>query len=467
MSETDRTRDPQDRSNLISGAVVLVLLLVGAGLAVWALTGGFGRGGGAAYSVYFPGVTQLPSGTEVLYKGVHVGELRETDPPRAGLQLQLAAGVVPEVAEIITLFPGDSLRVVAPRTGAPVTLGLESLTVLTMRWDSGAVRLSRGTAGVWAVESSGARLVVNGRALGAGPDAAVRTGDVLVVDGLQIEWRDVEELSRLRVEIALDKLRKAAGAPDTVPAERLLGPRSALGMVNAFGLGTPALRLEPGYGRTAFVTGADRVIAPAPTLDLERTVQGMLTYLNSPAALRREPATRFERVVSDLNRSLDQVAALGEQLESFTQRLNAVSAESGGRGMVGRLVFAPATLDSLNATASRLAAITAPLADTGRSLLARLRMDSLDAGMVRTVASADRALRAIDSAVGKAGEFIDTLTPSFRSVRDSVTPLIGRGSGLVSQGTATARGINRWLPPFLVTGSALALTGILKLIGVF
>jgi hypothetical protein len=465
-----RETDRQDRSNLLAGAVVLILLLAGAVGGIWVLTGRFGKKDRAVYSVYVAGVPQLGGGTEVLYLGQHIGEVMHADPPAPGLQLLATANVVPEVTEVITLRPGERIAVRSPTEAEPVQIALESLTRVLIRSQAGEHVLVREAANRWIVDGTGSRerLVVNGAEIGArGVPAVVRTGDVLALGGLRIEWQDVGDLSRVRVQIALKKLRKVAGVADSLPAAYLLGPRSSLAIVSAFGLGAPALRLEPGFGRETFVMSSDSVIALAPALDLERTVQGMLTYLNSPAALRREPATRFERVVSDLNRTLDQVAALGAQLDEFTARMNAVSRQDGGQGMVGRLVLAPATRDSLGVAASRLATLAAPLADTTKSLLARLKLDSLDAGLARTVASADRVLGGIDSAVGKAGGFIDTLAPAIGIVRDSVAPLLGRGSGLVVQGTATAKGINRWLPPFLISGAAVAVTGVLKLLGVF
>jgi ABC-type transporter Mla subunit MlaD len=131
------------------------------------------------------------------------------------------------------------------------------------------------------------------------------------------------------------------------------------------------------------------------------------------------------------------------------------------------LVFTPGTLDSIRATAARLAIVTAPLADTSRSLLGRLKLDTLEAGVTRAASSADRMLTRIDSVAAKAGGLLDTLRPAFVTARDSLPRLIGNANGLTTQGTEAARGVKRWLPPFLIGGTGAALAAILKLIGVF
>ncbi len=462
--------DSRDRPNLIAGAVVLILLLGVVALGIWLLSGGPGRGAGVIRTVYLPGVPQLGATAEVLFHGEHVGEVVGTDPPRVGLQLVATAGVVPEVTEVVTLFPGESVRLTLPSDTAQVSIGLASLTQAEIRAAPGAWRLRREETNRWRVDDSQSRepLTVNGRTAGDRRGTRwVEAGDVLSFGRVRVEWADISDLSRLSVRFGMKRLRRVAGVPDTTTPRYLLGPRSSLTVVNAFGLGKPALRLEPGFGRAAFAMGPDSVIAPAPGLDLERTVQGMLSYLNSPAALRREPATRFERVVSELDLSLERVAQVGKQLDSTLALVNAVGSEQGGRGMVGRLVFTPGTLDSIRATAARLATATAPLADTSRSFFGRLKLDTLEAGVTRAASSADRMLTRIDSVAAKAGGLLDTLRPAIVTARDSLPRLIGNANGLTTEGAVAARGVKRWLPPFLIGGTGAALAAILKLIGVF
>lgn len=398
---------------------------------------------------------QLGAGTEVLFQGVHVGEVVGTVPPRIGLQLLVASAVAPELRQIITLFPGQRVRLTDP-SAAEVEIALLSLAQATIRHVGGAHSLRRVEPNRWLVDQSGSRdtLTVNGIALPRKPrTAAVRTGDVLAIGPVQVEWQDVSEYGRVDVHIALKKLRKAAAVPDTTTAEFLLGPRSSLGIANVFGLGKPSLRLEPAYGRQPFVLGADSVIAPAPTVDLERSVQGMITYLNSPAALRRTPATRFERLVSDLNDGLEQVAQLGARLDTILNLAKVVSREQGGRGMIGRLVLSPAALESLDATAAGIAAGTVLFSDTSRSVLSRLKLDTLETAVTRAVVSADRTLRQADSVIGLVG--------------DSLPRVLGRINKFLAQGTGTVKGVQGWIPPVAIAGMALSLAGILKLIGVF
>jgi hypothetical protein len=315
----------------------------------------------------------------------------------------------------------------------------------------------------WLVDQSGSRdtLTLNGVALSPKVQGtAVKTGDVLAIGLVQVEWQDLSEYSRVDVNIALKKLRKAAGVPDTTTASFLLGSRSSLGIANVFGLGKPSLRLEPAFGREPFVLSGDSVIAPAPTLDLERSVQGMITYLNSPAALRREPATRFERVVSDLNDGLAQVAEVGTRLQTILKLADDVSRQQGGVGMIGRLVLPPATLESLDATAARVAAGTVLFSDTSRSVLARLKLDTLETAVTRAVVSADQTLKRV-------GGTLDSLNFVISTVRDSLPRILGRTNKFLAQGTGTVKGVQGWIPPVAIAGMALSLAGILKLIGVF
>jgi ABC-type transporter Mla subunit MlaD len=461
--------DPRERSNLIAGAIVLLLLLVGGAVAVFALSGGFGGRKGTLHSVYLPGVPQVPGAAEVLYLGQHVGEVVGTDPPRIGLQLLVTASVVPEVTEVVTLFPGDSIRLAEPSAAVPVVIGLPSPFEVVIRSGTGAHRLQRDASNSWVVDwsRSNGPLAVNGRMLAPDTPSRIQTGDQLAFGRVRVEWQDVQEVSRLTVRIELDKLRKAAGLPDTVSAVYLLGPRSSVAMTNAFGLGTPALRLEPAFGRAPFAQQPDSVIASSPSVDLERTVQGMLAYLNSPGALRREPATRFERVVYDLNRSLEQVAVVGGQVDHLLRRANAVAAEHGGRGMVGRLVLEPRTLDTLHAVASRLAVMTTPLADTTRSILARLKLDTLESGVTAAVAGATQTFHRIDTTAIRVTAVADSLQPVLRIVKDSLPPALGRVSGLLDQGSDAAKAAKVVVPAALLSGIAAAVIGILKMVGVF
>jgi hypothetical protein len=465
--------DPRERSNLVAGAIVLLLLLVGAVVLVVALRGGFGRRKGALYSVYLPGASPVDPSAEVLYQGQHVGEVVHTDPPRIGLQLLVTAVVVPELTEVVTLFPGDSIRLADPSAAQPAVIALPALTDAVVRTAAGAVRLHRDAANGWLLDASGSRepLTLNGAA--SDPHRAVRlhTGDQLGFGLVRVEWQDVQEMSRLTVRIRLESLRDAADLPDTTGSAWLLGPRSSVSPATAFGLGNPALRLEPAFGRPPFVLQPDSVIASAPSVDLQRTVQGMLSYLNSPAALRREPATRFERVVSDLNRSLEQAAVAGAQVDSLLRRANAVAAAEGGRGMLGRLVLEPRTLDSLQSVANRLALMAGPLGDTTRSLLARLKLDSLEAGVKDAMASATWTFHQVDTAAVKVKGVADSLQRLVRDanqiVRDSLPPTVGRVNGMLQQGAGAAKTAKVALPAALLAGIAVALTGILKMFGAF
>ena len=465
--------DPRERSNLVAGAIVLLLLLVGSALAVWALGGGIGGGKGTLHSVFLPGTPQVDASAEVLYQGKHVGEVVRTEPPRTGLQLLVTASLVPELTQVVTLFPGDTIRLAEPSRTEPVVIALPLLTEATIRSAAGVFRFHRESGNRWVVDQSGSRerLTVNSGTPNPRQTLRIQTGDQLAFGRVRVEWQDVQEVSRLTVRIALDKLRKAAGLPDTTSMAYLLGPRSSVAMVSAFGLGKPALRLEPAFGRTPFVQQPDSVIASSPSVDLERTVQGMLAYLNSPAALRREPATRFERVVSDLNRSLEQVAVVGGQVDSLLRRANAVAREHGGRGMVGRLVLEPRTLDTLQAVASRLAVLTTPLADTTRSLLARLKLDTLESRVVAAVGSAGATFRQIDTTGRKAGAVADSLQAVIgiakEIVKDSLPPALGRINSLLDQGSGAAKAAKVAVPVALISGIAAAITGILKMLGVF
>ncbi len=461
--------DPRERSNLIAGAIVLLLLLVGAAVLVWGLRGGFGGEKGTLRSVYLQGIPQVDASAEVLYQGQHVGEVVGIDPPRVGLQLQVTAGVVPELTQVVTLFPGDSIRLAEPSAPQPAAIALPALTDAVIRTAAGAYRIHRETANRWVVDQSGSRepLTVNGGVPNPRQALRIQTGDQLAFGRARVEWQDVQEVSRLSVRIALEKLRKAARLPDTTGVAYLLGPRSSVSLVNAFGLGKPALRLEPAFGRAPFALQPDSVIASSPAVDLERTVQGMLSYLNSPAALRREPATRFERVVSDLNRSLEQVAVVAGQVDSLVRRANAVAREQGGRGMVGRLVLEPRTLDTLNALASRLAAMTAPLADTTRSLLARLKLDTLEAGAKGVLTSATGTFRRIDTTALKVSRVADSIQRVIRIVTDSLPPTVGRVNGVLVQGAGAAKAAKVVIPVALLSGIAAAITGILKMLGAF
>jgi hypothetical protein len=465
--------DPRERSNLIAGAIVLLLLLVGAVVAVVALRGGFGSRKGTLYSVYLPGTPPVDPSAEVLYQGQHVGEVVRTDPPRIGLQLVVTAAVVPEVTQVVTLFPGDSIRLAQPSVAQPAVITLPALTEAIIRTAAGVIRLHRDASSGWLLDASGSRepLTLNGAAADPHRALDLRTGDQIGFGLVKVAWQDVQEVSRLTVRIRLENLRAAADLPDTTGAAWLLGSRSSVSPATAFGLGNPALRLEPAFGRPPFVLQPDSVIASAPSVDLQSTVQGMLSYLNSPAALRREPATRFERVVSDLNRSLEQVAVAGAQVDSLLRRANAVAAAEGGRGMLGRLVLEPRTLDSLQSVANRLALMAGPLGDTSRSLLARLKLDSLEAGVKGAMASATWTFHQADTAVAQVKGVADSLQRLVRDanriVRDSLPPVVGRVNGALQQGAGAAKAAKVALPAALLSGIAVAITGILKMFGAF
>ena len=465
--------DPRERSNLVAGAIVLLLLLVGAVVLVVALRGGFGRRPGSLYSVYLPGTAPVDASAEVVFQGQHVGEVVHTDPPRIGLQLLVAAAVVPEVTQVVTLFPGDSIRLAEPSVAQPDVIALPSLTEAVIRTAAGAFRLRRDASSGWLLDASGSRepLTLNGAA--AEPRGAIRlqTGDQIGFGLVRVAWQDVQEMSRVSVRIRLESLRDAAGLPDTTGAAWLLGPRSSVSPGTSFGLGNPALRLDPAFGRPAFVLQPDSVIASAPSVDLQQTVQGMLAYLNSPAALRREPATRFERVVSDLNRSLEQVTVAGAQVDSLLRRANAVAAAEGGRGMLGRLVLPPRTLDTLQSVTNRLALMTGPLGDTTRSLLARLKLDTLEAGVKGAMASATETFHRVDATVSQVKRVADSLQRLVHDanaiVRDSLPPTVGRVNGALQQGAGAAKTAKVALPAALLAGIAVALTGMLKMFGAF
>ena len=461
--------DPRERSNLIAGAVVLLLLLAGVVVAVVAMSGGFGGRDGTLRSVYLPGVPQVPRSTEVMYQGRYVGEVEHTDPPRLGLQLLVTAGVVPEVTEVVTLFPGDSIRLAEPSAAVAVVIAMVSPVDVVVRSGTGVHRLQRDAANTWVVDwsRSSGPLTVNGGLLTPRAPHRIQTGDLLAFGRVRVEWQDVQDVSRLTVRIELDKLRKAAGLPDTASATYLLGPRSSVALTSTFGLGKPAIRLEPAFGRTPFALQPDGVIAASPSVDLERTVQGMLAYLNSPAALRREPATRFERVVSDLNRGLEQVATVGGQMDDLLRRANAVASEQGGRGMVGRLVLEPRTLDTLHAVASRLAVMTTPLADTSRSILARLKLDTLESRVTAAVGSARETLRRMDTTAMRVTALTDSLQPVIKLVKDSLPPALGRVNGLLDQGSGAAKAAKVVVPAALLSGIAAAIVGIIKMLGIF
>jgi hypothetical protein len=465
--------DPRERSNLVAGAIVLLLLLVGAVVLVVALRGGFGGRKGSLYSVYLPGPPPVDASAEVLFQGQHVGEVVHVDPPRIGLQLQVTAAIVPELTQVVTLFPGDSIRLAEPSGAQPTVIALPALTEAVIRNAGGTVRLHRDAANGWVVDASGSREppTLNGTAPDPRQTTYLQTGGQLGFGRVRLAWQDVQELSRLTVRIRLESLRKAADLPDTTGSAFLLGPRSSVTPSTAFGLGNAALRLEPAFGRPAFVLQPDSVIATAPSVDLERTVQGMLNYLNSPAALRREPATRFERLVSDLNRSLEQVAVAGAQVDSLLRRANAVAAMHGGQGMVGRLVLDPRVMDTLQSVANRLAVVATPLADTSRSLLARLKLDTLEAEVKGAMASATGTFRRVDTTVDKVKSVAESLQGLVRAanqiVRDSLPPVVGRANGALSQGAGAAKAAKVALPAALLSGIAVAITGMLKMFGVF
>jgi hypothetical protein len=434
---------------------------VGAAVGIWLLSGGNARRNGSNYSVYFPGVPQIGASTEVLFQGAHVGEVDGTDPPRVGLQLRVTATLAPELTEVVTLFPGETARLAAAADSSQITIALPSFTLTTIQHSGGMYALRRTGANHWLVDESRSspHLVVNGQRRKSDM-LVVQTGDLLAIDRVLIEWQDVTEYSRVRVRILTDKLRKATGVPDSTPESYLLGPRSSLGLSSLFALGKPTLRLEPGFGRQAFLLGTAGVIAPAPTVDLERSVQGMITYLNSPAALRREPATRFERVVSDLNDGLEQVAQVGTRLQTILELANDVSRQHGGVGMIGRLVLPPTTLGSLDTTVARVAAGTVLFSDTSRSVLARLKLDTLETAVTRAVVSADQTLKRV-------GGSLDSLNLVISTVRDSLPRILGRTNKFLAQGTGTVKGVQGWIPPLAIAGMAVSLAGILKLIGVF
>jgi hypothetical protein len=455
------------RTNLVGGAIVLALILVATGVLAWRLLAGPGRGEGPVRSVYFPGVTQVGAGTEVLFQGAHVGEVVRTAPPHLGLQLLVTSSVAPGLSQIVTLFPGQTIRVVAPSEAGVMTIALPSLTEATLQHGRGSYALYRLKPNHWTLDQSASRdtLTLNGIALARKPDTAtVKTGDLLAIGAVQVEWQDISEYGRVDVRISQKKLAKAAGVPDTTSTSFLLGSRSSLGIASLFGLGKPALRLEPSLGRQPFVLGDERVIAPAPTLDLERSVQGMITYLNSPAALRRIPANRFEKVVSDLNLGLAQVAQLGVRLDTILRLAEGVSRQTGGQGMIGRLVLTPSALDNLDATAARIASGAVPLADTSRSVLARLKLDSLEATATRAIITADRALARTDTAVGKIGITVDSLAII---VRDSLPPLVEGMNRFLDQGRGTAKELQNWIVPVAIGGGVVSVFGILAMLGVF
>jgi len=158
-------------------------------------------------------------------------------------------------------------------------------------------------------------------------------------------------------------------------------------------------------------------------------------------------------------------------VDSLLRRANAVAAMQGGRGMLGRLVLEPSTLDTLQSVANRLAIMAAPLADTSRSVLARLRLDSLEAGVKGAMASASATFHRVDSTVDKVKSVADSLQGVVRAaneiVRDSLPPAIGRVNGALAQGAGAAKAAKVALPAALLSGIAVAITGILKMFGVF
>jgi hypothetical protein len=207
------------------------------------------------------------------------------------------------------------------------------------------------------------------------------------------------------------------------------------------------------------------ILSSGSTLNVTGYGNGGTVTFASPAAVRREPSTRFERAVSDLNRSLEQVTALGEQMDGLLRRVNAVAAEQGGRGMIGRLALEPRTLDTLHALATRLAVITAPVADTSRSILARLKLDSLESGVTAALGGATGTLRRLDTTAMRGTALMDSLQPVIRIVKDSLPPALGRVNSLLDQGSDAAKVAKVALPAALLSGVAAALVGILEMLG--
>lgn len=456
--------DPRERSNLVAGAVILVLLIVGAAFAVWALSGGLTRRGGATYSLFLPGASPLEPGAEVLLNSRHIGEVERSEPPRPGLALLVTQGTVPEISEMATLFPGGEVQLADPDAGSPVVLTMPSPTQVTIAAGGSRYVLDREAANRWRVDPSGAStaLVVNGAEVKRS-GLTLATGDVLALGRVRIEWQDVGEVSRVVLRLSARQARGAAKLPDSTSAGFLFGPRSAVQVANPFGLGKPALKLTPAYGRPAFVLRPDTVLGASPAVDLERAVQGMLAYLNSPGALRREPSTRFERIVSDLNGTLDQAQRAGTQVNTVLAQVRKVSEEDGGRGMVGKLVLSRRALDSLDRVASNLAVFTAPFADTGRSMLSRLRLAAVDSSIVRLSDSATATMHRVDGVVASLKSALDTLRPALAKVG----PTIDAAKSALDNANTGITGAKKLGPVVGISGIAVSLVGILKMLGVF
>ncbi len=405
---------------------------------------------------FLPADVELTAGVPIRHAGRCIGRVTAVMPgtPAVQLAVERRDGFTP--SGVVTVGLADTTPG-AVRVGDAVAVRAVSRSTLELTRGDSNVVLRRDAAGRWAFDGP----------LPADSIPALRgrtylvTGDVLYFGALRVTWTDLARFTMVEGYVDAGELADAVAAMGNAAAdvEALLGSGTSLVVAGLAGIAGRELTLRPAYGADRFASRADGRLEVAPDLllDFETALRGMSGYLTSPAKAEAPPTNRYERLVSDLNASLEALAATGANLEGITA---AVEAESrvGRRGFVGRLALDDTTRDGLQQLLTSASAVLArvdtvtgdygakpgmlaslALADTATESLQRIldnvagiteRLDTgrtLLAGLVGESVSGDldTAVANIASLTGQLDTLLqsaDTLLPAFQRDLKRISP---------------------------------------------
>ncbi|HKP74349.1 MAG TPA: hypothetical protein VJT67_02345 [Longimicrobiaceae bacterium] len=311
MTKQDATGPSRRRRNVIVGAAVVAIVAV---VTVGRCSGMSVHWRRSPYHVYFPGTANVAAKMPVRLGRDAVGTVTKVHAPVRGLQVSVLPGRTPAVPEVATLWVGHGVRL---RNDA--TLRLESTDRAVIRWNQATAVAARTGPGEWqltAPDNKPPALFLNGEAIltHVGERVALVPGDRLAFGqgprAVQVYWGDVDFLTRADLSLDADRFTIDGGRPP---------PGTGVALLTGFGHPGPELELRPSLDRdSAVVMGQDTTgeLAPIASADPLATVQAVVSYLGSPAALRQPPSNRIERAIASADLSLAHLSEVAGEFSA-------------------------------------------------------------------------------------------------------------------------------------------------------
>ncbi len=291
------------------------------------------------FVAYVPGVIELRSDTRVEYYEKCVGRVATVEPGLTALQLDVERRGALGSRESLTVSERDRERVFE---GGLLAIRYVSAGSVEIQGPSGEewTLADRGD-GFWTVSGPPLELVTP-----VGEDL-VRSGSRMTFGGLDVEWADLGRYTRITGFIdasAFERVAESAGLVSTLTSwEESLGTGTSISVGSRIGIGTsgpPQVRLNPSYqgGLLVAERGGVREFSPGAGTDVLAFLTEAVDYLSSSSKTDAPPLNRYERMVDDLNGSLDEMHAAVASARKLADTLGSV-ADGGADQLAGRLLL--------------------------------------------------------------------------------------------------------------------------------